>query len=182
MNRSAVPPPVTQVMDAAAVVAAGADGPGRGAAGSAGRGPRARRWRTTPGRRSRPAASGCARCWSCSAPARAPPTARCGPRRRSSWSTWRRWSTTTCSTRPRSGAGCRRSSRPPGATARWRSATCCSRARSPSSGESNTGGAERRVRLLARASVGLALGELAQRRDAFDLGSREERYRERAAS
>jgi geranylgeranyl pyrophosphate synthase len=46
-------------------------------------------------------------------------------------------------------------------------------------GESNTGGAERRVRLLARASVGLALGELAQRRDAFDLGISETRYRER---
>ena len=46
-------------------------------------------------------------------------------------------------------------------------------------GESNTGGAERQVRLLARASVGLALGELAQRRDAFDLGISEERYRER---
>lgn len=41
------------------------------------------------------------------------------------------------------------------------------------------GGAERQVALLARASVGLALGELAQRRDAFDLEVSAERYRER---
>ena len=36
--------------------------------------------------------------------------------------------------------------------------------------------AERQVALLADASVALALGELAQRRDAFDLGLRAERY------
>jgi geranylgeranyl pyrophosphate synthase len=41
------------------------------------------------------------------------------------------------------------------------------------------GGAERQVELLAGASVGLALGELAQRRDAFDLGVSAERYRQR---
>ena len=41
------------------------------------------------------------------------------------------------------------------------------------------GGAERQVELLAGASVGLALGELAQRRDAFDLGVTAERYRQR---
>ena len=40
-------------------------------------------------------------------------------------------------------------------------------------------GAERQVELLARASVGLALGELAQRRDAFDLQVSAERYRKR---
>jgi geranylgeranyl pyrophosphate synthase len=40
-------------------------------------------------------------------------------------------------------------------------------------------GAERQVELLARASVGLALGELAQRRDAFDPTIAAERYRER---
>jgi len=37
-------------------------------------------------------------------------------------------------------------------------------------------GAERQVQLLARASVGLALGELAQRRDAFDTTISAERY------
>ena len=40
-------------------------------------------------------------------------------------------------------------------------------------------GAERQVQHLARASVGLALGELAQRRDAFDTGISAERYLER---
>jgi geranylgeranyl pyrophosphate synthase len=38
------------------------------------------------------------------------------------------------------------------------------------------GGAERRVALLAAASVGLARGELAQRRDAFDLEITADRY------
>ena len=38
-------------------------------------------------------------------------------------------------------------------------------------------GAERQVELLARASVGLAMGELAQRRDAFDLQVSAESYR-----
>jgi geranylgeranyl pyrophosphate synthase len=41
------------------------------------------------------------------------------------------------------------------------------------------GGSERQVELLARASVGLALGELAQRRDAFDLEITAERYNAR---
>jgi len=40
-------------------------------------------------------------------------------------------------------------------------------------------GARRQVELLSRASVGLALGELAQRRDAFDLGISADRYLER---
>jgi geranylgeranyl pyrophosphate synthase len=40
-------------------------------------------------------------------------------------------------------------------------------------------GAERQVRLLAHASVGLAMGELAQRRDEFDLSVSAERYLER---
>jgi geranylgeranyl pyrophosphate synthase len=40
-------------------------------------------------------------------------------------------------------------------------------------------GAQRQVELLSRASVGLALGELAQRRDAFDLTISAERYLER---
>ena len=40
-------------------------------------------------------------------------------------------------------------------------------------------GGERQVALLARASVGLALGELAQRGDAFDVTIGADRYRER---
>ena len=58
----------------------------------------------TPARRSRPGASGCGRCWSCSAPGRAPARRRSGRRRRSSSFTWRRSSTTTCSTRRRCAA------------------------------------------------------------------------------
>jgi geranylgeranyl pyrophosphate synthase len=45
--------------------------------------------------------------------------------------------------------------------------------------ELSTVGAERQVELLASASVGLALGELAQRRDAFDVSVSAERYLER---
>jgi len=45
-------------------------------------------------------------------------------------------------------------------------------------GAARTAG-ERRVDLLAGASLALALGELAQRRDAFDLGLAEERYQRR---
>ena len=116
MNRSAVPPPVTQVMDAAqswlpalmARVEAQAGRAGRGARRDA----RGRRPRHARSRRQAPAA----RCWCCSAPGPAPAKPRCVRRPRSSWSTWRRWSTTTCSMRPLSGAGCRRSSRPPAAT------------------------------------------------------------------
>jgi geranylgeranyl pyrophosphate synthase len=44
---------------------------------------------------------------------------------------------------------------------------------------SGDGGAERQVQLLARASVGLAMGELAQRRDAFDLMISAESYERR---
>ena len=58
-------------------------------------------WPSTPARRSPPAASGCGRCW-CSWPP-APSDGdgpACAPRPRSSWSTRRRWSTTTCSTPP----------------------------------------------------------------------------------
>ena len=64
-------------------------------------------------RRSPPAASACARCWCCSAPGPTParaPLAR--PRPRSSSSTWRRWFTTTSSTRRRCGADARPWSRP----------------------------------------------------------------------
>jgi geranylgeranyl pyrophosphate synthase len=42
-----------------------------------------------------------------------------------------------------------------------------------------SGGENRQVALLARASVGLARGELAQRRDAFDIALDAERYLER---
>ena len=53
-----------------------------------------------------------------------------------------------------------------------------SRAPSPSS---PAAAASARSQLLAQASVGLALGELAQRRDEFDLGVGAERYLERCA-
>jgi geranylgeranyl pyrophosphate synthase len=46
-------------------------------------------------------------------------------------------------------------------------------------GSADAGGQERRVALLAAASVALARGELAQRRDAFDLSIPPERYLER---
>ncbi len=46
-------------------------------------------------------------------------------------------------------------------------------------GEGGDAGGERQVELLAGASVGLALGELAQRRDAWDLTTPAERYLER---
>ena len=46
-------------------------------------------------------------------------------------------------------------------------------------GDNGGGGGHRQVELLARASVGLALGELAQRRDAFDLEITADRYCER---
>ena len=97
-------------------------------------------------RRSRPAASGCARCWSCSAPGRARARWRSGPRPRSSWSTWRPSSTTTSSTRRRCAAAGRPWSRAPAAIARWRSATCCSRAPSPCSARNGDG---RQVELLS---------------------------------
>lgn len=47
--------------------------------------------------------------------------------------------------------------------------------------ELGTDGGERQVELLSSASVALALGELAQRRDAFDVGIAAERYLERCA-
>ncbi len=46
-------------------------------------------------------------------------------------------------------------------------------------GEGGGEGGERQVELLAGASVGLALGELAQRRDAWDIETSAERYLER---
>ena len=66
-------------------------------------------------RRSRPAASACARCWSCSSPrlgSEPPRRARlsCAPPWRSSWCTPRRSSTTTSSTARSCGAATRRSS------------------------------------------------------------------------
>ena len=147
-------------------------GRGRAAGGDRGLGRAARR-----GRRRRPwrrAASGCGRCWSCSARASRATAKRCARRPRSSSSTWRPWSTTTSSTRRRCAAGCRPSPPPRAASAgRWPPATCCSRAPSPCSREA---GDARAVALLADASVALARGELAQRQDAFDLAISEERY------
>jgi geranylgeranyl pyrophosphate synthase len=84
------------------------------------------------------------------------PQPRSAPPPRPSWSTWRPSSTTTSSTTRRCAAACRPSPPPPAASA-------------PS-------GDARSVALLADASVALARGELAQRRDAFDLGVDEERY------
>src|SRR5581483_6664196 len=46
-------------------------------------------------------------------------------------------------------------------------------------GELGQDGSERQVELLSGASVALALGELAQRRDAFDIAISAERYLER---
>ena len=46
-------------------------------------------------------------------------------------------------------------------------------------GEGDGAGGERQVELLAGASVGLALGELAQRRDAWEITTSAERYLER---
>ena len=87
-------------------------------------------------------------------------------RPRSSWSTWRRWSTTTSSTPRRCAAACRRSPRPPAASARvgHRRPALLPRLR-PARRRPAT---PRAVELLADASVALARGELAQRQDAFD--------------
>ena len=165
MNRTIVPPPVTLVMDAAERLAAGPHGGGRGAAAPSWPRATASRSRPTRRRRSPPGESACARCWSCSAPGRGRARRRSGPRLRSSWSTWRPSSTTTSSTRRRFAAATRPWWRARAATARWRSAICCSREPSPSSAAN---GSRRQVELLSAASVALALGELAQRRDAFD--------------
>ena len=100
-----------------------------------------------------------------------PARRRSAPRPRSSSSTWRPWSTTTCSTPRRCAAGTRPSSPAPGAPAATAVGDLLfSRAFAElADGEP---GSERRVALLAGASVGLARGELAQRRDAFDLANR----------
>ena len=133
MNRSAVPPPVTQVMDEAEAWLPRPDGaPSRSGSASWSRAT-ATRSAATRARRSGPAASACARCSCCCAPGPTPRRRRSAAPRRSSWSTWRRSSTTTSSTRPRFAAACRRWWPPRAASARPRSATSCSRARSPSS-------------------------------------------------
>ena len=107
-------------------------------------------------------------------------TRRSAPPPRSSSSTWRRSSTTTSSTpRPlRRGlptvvANAGPSPRPsPPATcsspAPSRSSPPTARTRSAGSEASTALGTDRQVELLAHASVALARGELAQRRDAFD--------------
>ena len=176
MTQSSVPPPVTQVMEAAQAWL-----PARLAAVERrlvelDRRPRraARRGRRGDARRRRQAAAADA-----GAALRGPGgPARRRPRRdrRSSSSTWRRSSTTTSSTARRCAAAIRPSRRAPAASAPWRPATCCSRAPSPSSGRRRRG---RQVELLSSASVALALGELAQRRDAYDTSISAERYLER---
>ena len=98
-------------------------------------------------------------------------------RPRSSWSTWRRWSTTTSSTTRRCAAAGRPSPRPRAASARPPTGDLLfSRAFAllAAAGDGARGGAAR-----ARPSVALARGELAQRHDAFDLAITEQRYLER---
>ena len=116
MNRSTVPPPVTQVMDEAEAWLPRLMGSGRVPARRARRG-----IRRGAGRRCARHAQG----WRQAPPADArPPCARgrtrasrpCEAPLRSNWSTWRRSSTTTCSTRRRFAAACRPSSRLPAAT------------------------------------------------------------------
>ena len=91
---------------------------------------------------------------------------RSAPRPRSSSSTWRPSSTTTCSTRRRFGAASptvvARSGRDRGAGGRRPALLARLRRARPASGTRAAG------RAAVRASVALALGELAQRRDAFD--------------
>ena len=105
---------------------------------------------------------------------RAPAAARrrSARRPRSSWSTWRRSSTTTCSTPRRCAAGCRPWSPAPAASRAVATGDLLfSRAfaeLAPADGGDGDPGAGRQVDLLARASVALARGELAQRSDAFD--------------
>ncbi len=157
-------------------VAAGSHGGGRGAASPAGRGT----WRGA-GRRRRGDARGRGQAPAPDARpavrrATGPASRRSGPRRRSSSSTWRPSSTTTSSTRLRCAAGAPRWSRGPAASGRWRSATCSSRAPSPSWAAT---AASARSSCCLGASVALALGELAQRRDAFDISISAERYLER---
>ena len=128
----------------------------------------------TPARRSRPAASGCARCSSCSAPAPAPAAAAIRAATAIELvhmatlvhddvldaAPLRRGLPTVVATSGRERAvGDRR----PALLARLRRARR-RRRRRPA--------ADRQVELLAHASVALARGELAQRRDAFDTRRR----------
>ena len=170
---SSVPPPVTAVLDASSRWLPARLGEVeellREAIGEHGETLGERRRRDPRGRRQAAAAD--------ARPALRRPEARTAERSapppRSSWSTWRPWSTTTSSTTRRCAAACRPSPPPPAATAPSPPATCSSPAPSPSS---PTPATRRSVALLADASVALARGELAQRRDAFDLGVDEERY------
>ena len=165
-RHSAVPPPVTAVLDASSRwLPAQLGGSRRCCASRAGGHGEAacRRRRDDPARQ---AASGCGRCWSCSARARRPATPRCGRRRRSSWCTWRPSSTTTCSTRRRCAA------------AEPTVAATAGRDRATATGDLLFSRAFallaaprelRAIELLSAASVALARGELAQRRDAYDI-------------
>ena len=179
MNRSAVPPPVTRVL-------AAAEGwlPRRMGAVETRLAELAARGRRAPvragrARRSPPAASGCARCWYCVCAGdeaggrrdpgrdrdRARPHGDAGPRRR-----------------PRRGAAAtrqpdRRRPRRPRRRDRGRRSAVLARVRRARRRRSATPPA--RWRCSRGASVGLAQGELAQRRDAFDLSIAADRYLER---
>ena len=172
MNRSSVPPPVTAGPERSRRLVARQDGGGRGAAARAGRGPR-----RDPGRRcaidarsggqatsadARPAERG---------PRGAEPAIRARPR--SSSFTWPRSSTTTCSTRLLFGAA----GRPSWHVRVARAALAVGDLLfSRAFAELGQGGEKGQVELLSEASVALALGELAQRRDSFDASISAERY------
>ena len=151
-RRSAVPPPVTAVLDASSRWLPARLGRGRGAAAGAGRRPRRaarrRRRRDAGGRRQAPAAA--------ARPAlrrrRRRARRRCAPAPRSSSSTWRPSSTTTSSTTRRCAAASPPSPPPRAASARSAPATCSSRAPSRSSPTPAT----RRAIAAARRGLGRA--------------------------
>ena len=154
----------------------GADHASRRAADDrAGRPATGRCWPATPATRSPPAASGCARCSSAWPPAlpRPRPTAWSARRWRSSWSTARPSSTTTCSTARPCAAAAPPSWPPADGPRPPPPGTCSSRAPSPSwpaAGRPSRSGCSRGP---ARE---LALGELTQREDAFKLDVSVARY------
>ena len=172
---SAVPPPVTAVLDASSRWLPARLGEVEELLREQARSTASRSART-PRRPWRPAASGCGRCWSCSAPARPGGRRRSAARPRSSWSTWRPWSTTTSSTTRRCAAAGRPS---PPTSGRDRATAVGDLLFSRAFALLAAAGDARAIELLAAASVALARGELAQRQDAFDTSISEQRYLER---